>query len=880
MKRINPYNNTQDGLLPAFKQSLPGRYPKKIKTVLFIRFIAAIGLAVCLHTTVAAQSIIPGVPSPYNGYQGDTTMQDSILVKEELTQVNLPVSDQRKTDISPRAYPTSNLHSHIPNSFSPDRNKITGQIPISEGTGPTGARTYNIPMKIASGSNGVQPELSISYNSMGGDGYLGRGWNIGGLSVIARSRQSIYYDGKTKGASNSTSDAFYLDGTRLIRTATTSSKNTYQSEQGNIKAEAYLSGSQVKYFKVYYPNGATAIMGYHGNTANKPVYPVTQVRDKDGNIIDYAYDHTYNSYRIKNIYYGKNGSKVHFASAHFTYTTRSDISFGWQNGVKSENRSLLASINCKDGSTVITTYTFSYTGQNNKLLQQVSCTVNGAELNPLKFYYGEGSQTATLERKSTQLLSYFNSSTVKELDLKKGKFDAWDNDDGLIVRPVKNAYAEHRKSGGVFSGTKKWYENMMHPDQEILVYYMLADNWVHPQKVKAGRGFIDMFACNIDGKAGDEVVKARLYHNGRNDHIEFDVYRPAPVSSGAAIAKAFTRSYTAPTALDCHDAGSPHPRLFFPGDYNGDGRMEILAVSCDNPLELGAKSRCYLYDLHNNRLLFQGYAFDFKAGFGGETTTDALFPLDYDGDGKTDLCHINSGGTSIYSFTANGSQVNALTKVATYTELKNSSIKYHQLRVGEFNGDGKPDILLSPRESYTLTHNYTIPVSTPRFCNHCGAFDPVDMDMAAGGHYGGYSYFECKHCLNRLDPSQQCYQCGQSLQNNYNWDTSNYEMQCSGHGTMVDIQTSKYIDRGKNWEIYYSKGNGQFDKKTTAICNNNTGDKYELVDMNSDGTTDLVCSSKSGQINNIPGSKRSAEYFYTEWLCLRWQRGPLSTNQY
>ena len=84
-----------------------------------------------------------------------------------------------------------------------------GTVPPA-GTSPSGSVTYQVPINVYPGPKGIQPQLALAYNSSGGNGLLGMGWDISGISKIARINNSIYYDAKVGGITLGKDDAFVL----------------------------------------------------------------------------------------------------------------------------------------------------------------------------------------------------------------------------------------------------------------------------------------------------------------------------------------------------------------------------------------------------------------------------------------------------------------------------------------------------------------------------------------------------------------------------------------------------------------------------------------------------------------------------------------------
>ena len=176
-------------------------------------------------------------------------------------------------------------NSHVPNTINIDKSKEVGEIPINSGILPSGAKTYEIPITVYPGMNGFTPNISLVYNSQQGNSTLGMGWSVSGIPMIVRGGKTIYYDGKAEGIKMDNDDSFMLNGVRLIKTDATSDYILYESEQGNIKAKGFISGTTMTYFEVFFPNGDKGVFGSALNSLNMLSYPIFSLKDIHGNTI-------------------------------------------------------------------------------------------------------------------------------------------------------------------------------------------------------------------------------------------------------------------------------------------------------------------------------------------------------------------------------------------------------------------------------------------------------------------------------------------------------------------------------------------------------------------------------------------------------------------
>jgi YD repeat-containing protein len=442
-------------------------------------------------------------------------------------------------------------NSYVPNSVEIDKyNKEVGEIPFTSAVTQTGAMTYTIPIEIYPGIKDMHPQLALSYNHLSGNGLLGVGWNLSGLSSISRTSNNLYYNNLVQPVNLTTSDAFVLDGMRLIKVDESTNQIKYESEQGNIKVTAFLNGNIVKYFEVYYPTGRKGVYGYTSNAANKLQYPLTSLTDLYGNLITYAYTEQSNHYLLTNIiYYNR--------QIDFQYESRPDnISF-YSAGLNMLENKRLKNIICRYSSSILRTYSLTYeTQKNSSVLTQIDCSASGRFLNPLKFYYGTNNNATNYLTSSTSLPSpYYRDTKSENMIVKVGKFDRSEDVDALIVYPRKSPYVllPAPITGQANQKYRNGYDDIS--TEKIFLYTgMNTSPATSNPALTIGEGFIDMLSADVDGQYGDEVIKI-------NDIISGSAYSLQQLSG----------TYT---GLKKSDWGENRQLLL--GELNGDGKPDFL----------------------------------------------------------------------------------------------------------------------------------------------------------------------------------------------------------------------------------------------------------------------------------------------------------------
>ncbi|WP_158625656.1 DUF5615 family PIN-like protein [Corallococcus carmarthensis] len=162
---------------------------------------------------------------------------------------------------------------------------VAGQVKTSFDVSPTGEALYDVPLWVPPGRAGMAPALSLAYRSRGGNGLLGMGWNLAGLSEITRCRKTFAQDQMTAPIRFTADDALCLDGQRLVAIGSTAGATIeYRTEvESFAKVIAHdVVGGTPSWFEVFRKDGRIFSYGrfpesnsqYRGSRVSLAIDPV------------------------------------------------------------------------------------------------------------------------------------------------------------------------------------------------------------------------------------------------------------------------------------------------------------------------------------------------------------------------------------------------------------------------------------------------------------------------------------------------------------------------------------------------------------------------------------------------------------------------------
>lgn len=590
---------------------------------------------------------------------------------------------------------------------TPGYHDTQGKFEVSN----NGQATYTLPIALPPSIQSVGPTINLVYSSGQMGGIAGQGWSINSISNIARIATRKDIDGFVDGVDFDNNDKLALDGQRLILVSGSywTDGSIYKSEVlSNSKIELIGSGASL-YFIVTAPDGSRSWYGnFDGqNAADLTAFYIVRFEDTNGNFITYHYNRPYNkALCINEIKFSANvnGLTNPLNRIKFNYVLAKRVENVYIKGVKHEKVELLRSIVVYTNNLQFKKYVLTHDIDPQlgyeRVVQIQEINADNELANPVIFQY----PTTTMDNTNSEMMtSYSNNLNFNDVEL-SGDFDG----DGRLDFVTENGLYRNLFNGS--SGQAPISFNI-------------------PEKKK-------LIATNITANKLNQF-QSIVAVNPTLSQTEFKVYNFNGSSLGLNYTKtininnAFTvteteNSIMSSTQYSGYDIGQCDEILqlqnkkkdteYYEGDFNGDGISEVLIINAINQhYHLHYEHR---YDNYNDFTScvveetndgFQTLLVDLNPnssnllGSNGfvDLNTNELTDIgkkiiaDFDGDGKSDILVINEDNKTYKVYTINqlaAAPWHQIQIIGQGTILEYDRKK--QLLFGDFNGDGKTDIML------------------------------------------------------------------------------------------------------------------------------------------------------------------------------------------
>ena len=720
-----------------------------------------------------------------------------------------------------------------------------GGVQVDEFSGSAG---YSIPLVLPAGPVGITPKLSLSYNSRGGNGLLGKGFSLSGLGAIRRCSASRAIEGDLIPASKTSGSLFCLNGERLI--ATSATKREFRLRIDPIaRIKSYGGSAEAPdYFIIEYKSGEKEWFGYSGNSlvsrgGQRFEWNVSKRSDPAGNAYNISYSNMpvannpgvlTNYHAVDRITYGNSGEyQIQFVYAERHYADKRVM---YEAGTAIVRDRVLSSVNASVSGQAFRSYNLAYESAPNtnitRLIQVQECGANNECFKPTVFYWSGLSDTGFYipgvnnssifpgisltpggKRLSTFCKDGDSSTNNRGCD-DEGAFGSIQypdvNGDGkpdLCYRASTGVRCELQNPQGGFGGSGYQIITDICRDyngQSDPYACGSADNFGTIQ-------FIDM---NLDQKADLTFVSDEGIKVFRSTGTSFVSY------------KHFTDSCQASGQPDCKETNDGNSRHSYYPDLNGDYASEICWLSH------GSQMYCKFSSINPTGSHIDYSIPVFLTDLSGYDLDVVQFP-DYDGDGDQDILVRKEKGTnkgiSVYDVRKTGSTYGLTPIVHTGRCANgegatgcNKDVGY-TIFTGNVNGDSNTDICYRTERGVRCLINK----------DNGNDFQEITTYIGSTGICGG---------RNAPENAWECYEDEPNSLGLYDLN----------HDGMDDL-----VLRAKNGvRVYFSNNDGisTVNSKDFGLClpgssNCRTESHFgsiRIIDANTDGRLDLIYRGSDG----------------------------------
>lgn len=588
----------------------------------------------------------------------------------------------------------------------------------------SGQANYSIPLSVSPGSAGMEPKLSLSYESNLDDSELGVGWKLGGLSLITRCPRMPAFDGAIGTVNFDLDDRFCIDGQRLVLVNGSYGGDgaEYRTEPDSYRKIVSYGNYQntgPEYFKVWNKDGR--VSEYGGNaqslqgrifahginplTGGVRVWAVSQISDRTGKYIEYRYgwDPSISEYWIDEIRYTGHLpicsgqfciAKPPYNKIRFKYETRPDSFPRFFGGTWFQSTKRLTNIKTYVASDsrplLVTDYRISYeTGnatQRSRISKITQCPASGSCLPATNITWQDWPSLQTQATSEAQWGSGFGGSVTTA---KHSYHDSFSIGLGFAriqgttvggIRTTGSGFSTQPQLGITYTGT--FVTQNLQISQAKLGDFN-GDGRTDAAQVTTngdiyvwlsnGTQFVSQGLWGTGLGTPGEVKVADVSGDGLDDLLWFPNFANAPAIVSVSTGNGFQAA-----AYWTVNAG-PIDRVII-GDFNGD-RLADLATLVPTAIP--------------QILVHLSYGSGFSSPVvwaSGVTNLDEVKISDVNGDGMSDLVVFNRdlNGIDVYRSLGNG----FASKEDWWINTSGVSFPDSVVMLSDVNADGNNDLIL------------------------------------------------------------------------------------------------------------------------------------------------------------------------------------------
>lgn len=603
--------------------------------------------------------------------------------------------------------------------------KIAGAFAVSD----RGHATYTIPIKVAPGIAGMEPKLSLAYSSGGGNGLVGMGWSIAGISVITRCASNLAQDGAIRGVVFDAGDKFCLDGQKLRLTSGSygAELSDYRTEIDSFMRIVASTGGAPGAVPTVGPQWFSAktkdgVVIEYGATEDSRIeaqgktvvrsWAVSKITDPHGNFIEFEYieDAVNGSYRPSVVRYTGHTGQAARHALHFDYEARpaTDINPEYVFGSLINETNRLIAIRLEFEGSEVWRYSLAYqpaasTVTRRSLLASVTYCAGADCLPPTTFGWTSGelgwgdlipSATYAVDDSLASLAMDFNGDGREDLLYPAGGVWAvrFGKVDGTFDLPLSSTMSSANKAYAMvldYDGDGR--SDVLQPDGSPGNWQILRWTGTGLQVLQPGipaMGILGAhFTADLNGDGLYDVIWIVPQSvTGANDELHIRWNSSAGFGNTQLLAT-FTGTGVRPFGAESSYFRSSVRRA----DINGDGQTDFFIFYSSSGQICDPELGCF--PVTSN--VWQGFlslvpAFPRAYSLGG-LSNSAVPPLMFDvnGDGNTD-------GGLVWSY----KNYNYLTtKISKGDGTVAESQRYYpytsaaHASVADWDGDGRDDIL-------------------------------------------------------------------------------------------------------------------------------------------------------------------------------------------